>query len=183
LQSKTNLLNFYQLGVSMTFIKSAVAVAALAFAAVGAQAQTSTTAPALTGVYVGGNIGSTKITDVGTKTGFGGYVGYNINPNFAVEAGAASMGTYTFSGVDVDTSNYNVSVVGSFPVAPAINVFGRVGYGSLKVAVDGASATVNSALYGAGVRYNINPNTAIRAEYTRFASDTGTFGVGLQFAF
>lgn len=169
----------------MTFIKSAVAVAALAFAAVGAQAQTANLTPstALSGVYAGGSIGSTKITDVGTKIGFGGYVGYNITPNFAVEAGAANLGTQKYSGVDIDTSNYNVSVVGSFPVAPAINVFGRVGYGSLTAGVNGVSASTNSALFGAGVRYNINQNLAVRGEYTRYASDTGTFGVGLQYAF
>ncbi len=170
----------------MNFIKSSLVLAAIACAAVGAQAQTASKTTAnssLTGMYIGGSIGSTKITEVGTKAGFGGYLGYNINPMFAVELGVASMGTYTFSGVDVDTSNLNVSLVASAPVTPEVNVFGRVGYGQLKVAVGGLSATANEALFGAGVRYNLNQNLAIRAEYTRFASDTGTFAVGAQYSF
>jgi long-subunit fatty acid transport protein len=166
----------------MTFIKSAVAIAALTFAAVGAQAQ-SKPASTLSGFYAGGSLSSNKITDVGTKIGFGGYVGYNVNPNLAVEFGAASMGTQKYAGLDVDTSNYNVSVVGTLPVSPEFNVFGRVGYGTLTVGVAGVSASVNSALFGAGARYNINQNLAIRAEFTRLASDTNAFSVGAQFAF
>lgn len=141
-------------------------------------------APALTGVYVVGNIGSTAITDLGSKVGFGGAVGYKINENFAVEAGAQSLGKYTVAGSKVSASALNVSVVGSVPLDPRFSVFGRLGYGSLTATANGASAAdTNSALYGAGVRYHLNQNLAIRGEYTRLASDTGTFAVGLQYGF
>jgi OmpA-OmpF porin, OOP family len=141
-------------------------------------------APALSGVYVGGSIGSTAITDLSSKVGFGGYVGYKINENFAVEAGAQSLGKYIVAGSDVNASALNVSVVGSVPVDPKFSVFGRLGYGSLTATANGASAAdTNSALFGAGVRYHLNQNLAIRGEYTRLASDTGTFAVGVQYGF
>ena len=140
-------------------------------------------APALTGVYVGGSLGSTAITDLSSKVSYGGYVGYKINDNFAVEAGAQSLGKYTVSGSDVDASAWNVSVVGTVPVDPKFSVFGRLGYGSLTATAIGASGDTTSALFGAGVRYHLNQNLAIRGEYTRLASDTGTFAVGLKYGF
>lgn len=158
------------------------AVAMFGFAS-QAQAQSTSAAPALSGAYVGGSIGSTVITDLGSKVGFGGYFGLKLNENFALEAGAQSLGKYTVLGTDVSASAYNVSVVASLPIDPKVSVFGRVGYGSLTAAAGGTSADTNSALYGVGARYNINQNLAIRAEYTRLASDTGTFGVGLQYGF
>jgi OmpA-OmpF porin, OOP family len=141
-------------------------------------------APALTGVYVGGSIGSTAITDLSSKVGYGGYVGYKINENFAVEAGAQSLGKFSVVGTDVKASAYNVSVLAGVPIDPKISVYGRLGYGSLTATAKGnSSADTSSALFGAGARYNINQNLAVRAEYTRLASDTGTFGVGLQYGF
>jgi outer membrane autotransporter protein len=53
----------------------------------------------------------------------------------------------------------------------------------LTATAGGTTADTNSVLYGAGARYQLNQNLAIRAEYTRLASDTGTFGVGLQYGF
>lgn len=170
---------------SSKFTLKSLALGVLAVAAmVSAQAQTSAAAPALTGVYVGGSIGSTAITDLSSKVGFGGYVGYKINENFAVEAGAQSLGKFSVAGTDVKASAYNVSVLAGVPIDPKISVYGRLGYGSLTATANGnSSADTNSALYGAGARYHVNQNLAIRGEYTRLASDTGTFAVGLQYSF
>lgn len=170
---------------SSKFTLKSLALGVLAVAAmVSAQAQTSAAAPALTGVYVGGSIGSTAITDLSSKVGFGGYVGYKINENFAVEAGAQSLGKFSVAGTDVKASAYNVSVLAGVPIDPKISVYGRLGYGSLTATANGnSSVDTNSALYGAGARYHLNQNLAIRGEYTRLASDTGTFAVGLQYSF
>jgi Outer membrane protein beta-barrel domain len=170
------------------FALKSLAIGALALAAmVGAQAQSSTAAPAmapgLTGVYVGGSIGSTSITDLNSKVGFGGYAGIKLNENIAIEAGAQSLGKFSVAVTDVKASAFNVSVLAGVPIDPKISVYGRLGYGSLTATANGGSADVNSALYGVGARYQLNQNLAIRAEYTRLASDTGTFGVGLQYGF
>jgi opacity protein-like surface antigen len=162
----------------------ALAVGVLAVAAMaGAQAQSTSAAPALTGVYVGGSVGSTAITDLSSKVGYGGYVGLKLNENFAIEAGAQSLGKFSVAGADVSASAYNVSVLAGVPIDPKISIYGRLGYGSLTATAGGTTADTNSALYGVGARYNINQNLAVRAEYTRLASDTGTFGVGLQYGF
>jgi opacity protein-like surface antigen len=166
------------------FALKSLAVGALAVAAMaGAQAQTSSAAPGLSGVYVGGSIGSTAITDLSSRTGFGGYAGIKLNENFAIEAGAQSLGKFSVAGTDVKATAYNVSVLAGVPVDPKISVYGRLGYGTVTAAAGGTTADTNSALYGVGARYNINQNLAVRAEYTRLASDTGTFGVGLQYGF
>jgi OmpA-OmpF porin, OOP family len=166
------------------FALKSLAVGALAIAAMaGAQAQSSAAAPALTGAYVGGSVGSTAITGLTSQTGFGGYLGYKINENFSVEAGAQSLGSFDVSGTSVSATAYNASVLAGVPLNPNFSVYGRLGYGSLTAAATGATAKVNSAVYGVGAKYNIDKNLAVRAEYTRLASDTGTFGVGLQYGF
>lgn len=170
----------------MSSFSKTLTVGLLACAAmVGAQAQTSTSsaAPALKGVYVGGTVGSTAITGLSSKVGGGGYVGYQINENFAVEAGAQSLGSFDVSGTSVSASAYNASVLAGVPLNPNFSIYGRLGYGSVTAAADGTTAKVNNAVYGLGAKYNINQNLAVRAEYTRLASDTGTFGVGLQYGF
>lgn len=162
-------------------------LACAAVAGVSTQVQAQTAAPmtpALSGVYVGGSVGSTAITDLGSKVGVGGFLGLKINDNFAVEAGVQSLGKYTVAGTSVSASAYNVSVLAGVPIDPKISVYGRLGYGSLTATANGGSAAdTSSALYGLGARYHINPNLAVRAEYTRLASDTGTFGVGVQYGF
>lgn len=140
-------------------------------------------APALKGVYVGGTIGSTAITGLSSKVGGGGYVGYQINENFAVEAGAQNLGSFDVSGTSVSATAYNASVLAGVPLNPNFSVYGRLGYGSVTAAANGTTAKVNNAVYGLGAKYNIDKNLAVRAEYTRLASDTGTFGVGLQYGF
>ena len=161
----------------------ALAIAAMAGVTTQAQAQTSTAAAGLTGVYVGGSVGSTAITDLSSKVGFGGYVGIKLNENFAIEGGAQSLGKFNVAGTDVKATAYNVSVLAGVPVDPKISVYGRLGYGTLTAPANGGSADTNSALYGVGARYQLNQNLAVRAEYTRLASDTSTFGVGLQYGF
>jgi predicted porin len=166
------------------FALQGLAVGALSLAAVvGAQAQTASAAPALTGVYVGGSIGSTAITDLSSKVGYGGYAGIKLNENFAIEGAAQSLGKFSVAGTDVKATAYNVSVLAGVPIDPKISVYGRLGYGTLTATAGGTTADTNSALYGVGARYQLNQNLAIRAEYTRLASDTGTFGVGLQYGF
>jgi opacity protein-like surface antigen len=179
----------------MSFLKITLIAAALSIVALGAQAQSSNSEASMLGLYVGGSLNNTKITGIGTKNGFdafGGYLGYKINSTFAVEGAVHGLGKININGGSM--SAYNASVVASMPLHTDVSVFARVGFGSIKGSTSGAiidakatgaklSATGSSALFGLGARYNINQNLAVRAEYTRLASDTGTFGVGLQYGF
>ena len=87
------------------------------------------------------------------------------------------------AGVDVDASALTASVVGSVPVSTDLSLFGRLGYGSVTAAANGVKADINSAAYGVGASYKLNTNMALRAEYTRYASDVSKVGVGLQYKF
>ena len=170
------------------FNVKSLAIGLLACAAVaGAQAQSQGAAlamsPALSGVYVGGNLTSTTITDLGSKVGFGGFVGFKVNESIAIEGGVQSLGKYTVGNTSVSSSAYNISVLGMLPLDPKFSIYGRLGYGSLTSPVNGVSADTSSVLFGIGAKYNINPNLAVRGEYTRLASEVGTFGVGVQYGF
>lgn len=159
-------------------IKS-LAVVALASSAFAANAQS--TSPA--GFYAGGEIVRGTLTDFGSKVGFGANVGYAFNQNLAVELSAANVGTYSVSGLDLSTQALTASVVGTLPLNNDISVFGRLGYGTVTVAVDGIKGDVNSAAYGLGASYKLNNSTSVRAEYTRYATELSKIGVGLQFKF
>jgi opacity protein-like surface antigen len=177
-------------GIFMSSFSKNLTMGLLACAAMaGAQAQSSApasssmTAPSLKGVYVGGTIGNTSITGLSSKIGGGGYLGYQINDNFAVEAGAQYLGSFDVRGTSVSASAYNASVLAGVPLNPNFSIYGRLGIGSVTDAANGTTAKVSKAVYGVGAKYNIDKNLAVRAEYTRLKSDTGTFGVGLQYSF
>jgi OmpA-OmpF porin, OOP family len=164
-------------------VQNSAPVSAQAPAPAQASAAAPTMAPGLSGVYVGGSIGSTAITDFGSKVGVGGFVGFKFNDNIAVEGGIQNLGSYSVAGEKVSASAYNISVLGSLPIDPKISIYGRLGYGTLTAAAKGANEDTNSVLYGVGARYHFSQNLVIRGEYTRLASDTGTFGVGVQYGF
>lgn len=159
-------------------IKS-LAVVALATSAFAASAQSASSA----GFYAGAEINRSTLTDLGSKVGFGGNVGYAFNQNLAVELSAANLGTYSLVGTDVSTSALTASVVGSVPVSNEISLFGRLGYGKVTAAAGGIKADTNSAAYGVGAAYKLNSNMSVRAEYTRYAEDLSKFGVGIQYKF
>jgi opacity protein-like surface antigen len=163
---------------SMHAVIKTLAVLALASSAFAASAQSASS-----GFYAGGEINRGTLTDFGSKVGVGANVGYAFNQNVAVELSAANVGTYSVNGVDLSTQALTGSVVASLPVSNDISLFGRLGYGKVTVAVDGAKGSVNSAAYGLGASYKLNNNMSLRAEYTRYAEELSKFGVGVQFKF
>jgi OmpA-OmpF porin, OOP family len=162
-------------------------VAAVIFAVSSANAYAQSSNHTSSGLYAGINFSSTKIDELGTKGGFGGYLGYKFTQNFAAELGLSNNGKYDYFGTSVKVTAANLSLVGSIPVSSNVDLFGRLGYGNLKAKVSAGtfseSGNDNSALFGAGVRLNLNPQYAIRAEFARLSSDSTTFSLGAQFNF
>lgn len=178
-------------------MKKFAITAAIALASVAAQAQ----------IY--GEVGYTAITaknatdgEVGkaSPSALRGFLGYELNPNLAVEGMAAfgmSDATVKFNGVAGDEKLEIDNAVGLYlkpklKLNDDVEIFGRVGFASVKYTLSGpsfASETYRDSgfSYGAGLSYAINPSTSLNADYMQYFSKDGikvngfTVGVGFKF--
>jgi len=139
---------------------------------------------AMAQAYMGVDVGSTKIDDLGSKSSFGIYGGYAFSKTMAAELGYRKLGTYDVLGVPVKASSIQLSGILGAEVKEGFVVYGRLGMNQLKAAVSGfGSDTSTKVLWGLGMDAKLSGNTAARIEYQKPASDTGTLSVGLKFSF
>ncbi|MEQ1814017.1 MAG: outer membrane beta-barrel protein [Candidatus Nitrotoga sp.] len=132
-----------------------------------------------------------------SDVGFRGAVGYQVTPNWAVEAGYGSYGTATASGggrtLEGEVTSFQISAVGSYLVADAFSVTGKLG---LAMVTQEATATLGGvstsakddgtdAVLGVGILYNINQSVGIRAQWETITSDDATdlLSAGVVFNF
>ena len=152
--------------------KKIVIASALALIASASFAQT---AP---GVYAGVDVGSTKISDDGfseTDTSIGGFVGYTVNENFAIEGGYRNL----FDKYGFELNQTAISGLVIAPLSNGFSVYGRLGYNHLS----GNGESENKALYGAGVSYAVTPTASVRFEVQKPHSDVTNMSVGVAFKF
>ncbi len=133
-----------------------------------------------------GSIGYTALdaddANLGAVTG---RLNARMSQYFGVE-GEASFGVrdddVSFGGVTGELSHeYDAAayLVGTVPVSPNLELFGRVGYGTTKVKADVAGFSVSedgeSVNYGAGANYFFDGQNGVRADWTRrdFRGDDG----------
>ena len=157
-----------------------LATAALTLIAAPAMAQS------ISSPQVSGSVGYTVLdADDANLGAITGRVTAKVSPYFGVE-GEASFGVkddeVSFGGLTGDLSHdYDAAayVVGTLPISPNFELFGRVGYGttSIKADVAGFSATEDgeSVNYGAGANYFFDAQNGVRADWTRrdFTDDNG----------
>ncbi|MEY4555156.1 MAG: hypothetical protein RL093_275 [Pseudomonadota bacterium] len=157
-----------------------LATAALTLIAAPAMAQS------ISSPQVSGSVGYTVLDGDDANLGaITGRVTARMSPYFGVE-GEASFGVkdddVTVGTVTGDLSHeYDAAayVVGTLPISPNFELFGRVGYGttSIKADVAGFSATEDgeSVNYGAGANYFFDAQNGVRADWTRrdFTDDNG----------
>ena len=141
--------------------------------------------------YAGVDVSSTKLDGLDRDVGFGGFVGYTINQNFAVEAGYhrladvdTMVGTET---VGVKLNQADVSLIGTMPLGNGFNVFGRVGYNRVdaKATYMNSSAKDNTSggLYGIGAGYSFTPEIMGRFEVQKPTSDITKIVAGVSYHF
>ncbi len=128
------------------------------------------------GMYAGLDVGRTRIDGIGSASGIGGFLGYNVNTNFGVEASYRRLGSF----LGLDTSATQISVLGHLPLSGGLGLYGRLGYNTLRVSGAGSDS---GALYGLGMRYEFNKSVALRTEYSRVASDTAQWNLGVEVKF
>ncbi len=166
-------------------MKKTILALALLGAAVGAQAGD---------VYLGGDIGRTRISSEGIKVnGTGGavYLGYQLSPSLALEGGYRDMGgdTITYNGYRVKISGTAVqfSLLGSLPLSGDLSGYGRIGLNRVeaKASIQGASAkdSETKALFGLGLRYAASSQIGLRLEWQKPTSDSQVLSLGADLHF
>ena len=167
------------------FKKIAVAAALIVASSAGFAAQPGS-------FYAGADIGRTKITDVdGRDTSFGGFVGYNFHPNFAVELGQRRLFERDYrwgnDGANVRADQTSLSLVGSMPIGESFSVYGRLGAARIQERFSTGGFTnkdsTTKALYGIGLRYAISPAIAARVEVQKISQQATNLSTGLSFQF
>jgi OmpA-OmpF porin, OOP family len=162
--------------------------------------------------YLGGSIGQSKykdippvLTNVDDKdTGYKVYGGYQINPNWGVEATYFDLGKFTgneavFNGstiVPVSASAkvqaWGLAGVFTAPISSGFSVFGKLGLArsELKTNASGIGFRAHQkesrtgANFGVGAKYDFTPNFAVRAEWERLnkvGEDTTTGETDMDF--
>jgi OOP family OmpA-OmpF porin len=118
--------------------------------------------------------------------------GYQVNKYFGVEGGYVDLGNASFTGtlaspippfpagtpvsLNLDSKAWFVSVVGTLPISNQFSLLGKIGVSrsdtDATAAVAGLAGSANEktteATYGLGVRFDINKNFGVRAEWDRF---------------
>lgn len=145
--------------------------------------------------YVGGSVGQSKYKDIpqglrnvdDKDTGYKVYGGYQINPNWGVEATYFDLGKFTgnetvFNGSTVVPVNssakataWGLAGVFTAPISNGFSVFGKLGLvrNELKTNASGFGFEAHQkenrtgANFGFGAKYDFTPNLAVRAEWER----------------
>jgi OOP family OmpA-OmpF porin len=140
------------------------------------------------GFYAGVDTGSTKADDIsGHETSFGAVLGYNLNPNFALEAGYRRLGSWDAGNTSVKVDQTALSVIGKVPLANQFNIYGRLGYNYLDASARVSGVTISDneskVLLGVGVGYDFAPNLAARLEVQKPDSHATNVSVGVLYSF
>lgn len=160
-------------------------------AAAAALAILSSAAVAAGPIYMGADLGSTKVDGFDRENSYGIFAGYKFTPAFAVEANVRRLADYNFtvgaSRGDLSLDQVGVSVIGTMPINDAFNVYGRLGYNRVKAkaSISGykGAGSDSSAMFGIGLGYNFTDTISGRLEVQKPGSDTTNVSAGIAFAF
>lgn len=106
--------------------------------------------------------------------------GYRFTPNVGVEVDYGQSGnSSSVFGTTYKVTATQLAVVGTYPINPQFDVFGKVGMSANKVSLSAGTCTNCSktdVLFGVGGQYNINQQVGIRLQYESLgkATNTGT---------
>jgi OOP family OmpA-OmpF porin len=162
------------------------------------------------GLYVGASFGQAdsdaSAGDIGsgfsgtiddTDTGWRALIGYQFNPNIAIEGAYVDLGDNSASGTLNGASlsgkgsfdGWQVAGVGRVPLGNRAGVFGKVGMYLWDLSASGGTGGVTSSfsddgsdlMFGAGLDFDLSDNVSLRGEWERF--QTSPLGVDLNIDF
>src|SRR5688572_6920381 len=149
-----------------------------------------------TAFSVGGSVASCDEKD----TAFKFFLGYRVNPNFALEGSYFSYGDATARGqslgvpftISADATAFGVAALGILPLGNRFSLFGKVGilFSEGDITASGVGGTFSESTsdtglhYGFGAMFDVGTNFAIRAEWERNDElEIDMMSLGLQVRF
>lgn len=115
-------------------------------------------------------------TDTAAKV----FAGYSLNRNWAFEFGYTDLGQTTLSvsgrgSANISATGFEFTGIAGLPLDPWFSVFAKFGFFSWQAKLDdgtgllgSAGATGTKPTFGAGVKYELTPDTAVRGEWQRY---------------
>ena len=128
---------------------------------------------------------SVKSLDDDDET-LGFLIGYNlIDSNLfmlSAELGSYDLGDYSSDGIEVDADAISLSAIGTIPLGPFIELYGKIGTADVSVSVNDEDFDGNETFYGAGVSLDILDTIDIYIEYLEFDTevDSQLIGAGIK---
>jgi len=127
------------------------------------------------GLYAGGSVGSQNYPSTLNGNSTSGsalsgklYGGYQLNPNFAVEAGLTELGAVNNAAGQTDSYGSFVDAVGLLPLSPQWKLLGSVGLAHMSVNTPTGNDGGNGFKLGMGAEYALTKTVAIRGEWERY---------------
>ena len=186
-----------------------------AAAVLGLGALTAVSQASAQGFYIGGSVGESDadegnaIPDLitsgpvdGKDSGMKFFGGYQFNRNLAVELAYVDLGKVTYSGTfgglpvtggRVETSGFNVSVVGTLPLNPSFSLFAKAGLFAWEAEARDITGGApfsgkedgGDLSFGFGGAYNLTKNFSLRAEWEQFEAvdKISLLSVGVAYRF
>ena len=149
------------------------------------------------GLYVGASLGTPRYPDgvngiSGNGSGLSGklFGGYQLAPNFALEAGAADLGHIDNGNGKVDGRSVFLDAVGIAPLNDKWSLLGRLGVAHVNLDTSAGDSGGSGLKLGLGAQYSLTSNIALRGEWERYHPsvfgdkpniDQYTFGVRVGF--
>ena len=143
----------------------------------------------ITANLLAAGLATNSISHRDTSNGYKIFGGYQLNQNFAVEAGFVDLGKFGFTASttppgtlngDIRLRGLSVDMVGTLPVTEKFSVLGRVGLANFNArdtfAGTGAVNVINpnpskrdtNVKFGLGLGYSFTPSLGIRLEAERY---------------
>ncbi len=143
---------------------------------------------------IGGGASSTSITDNRRDATYKIFGGYQVNPNFGLEAGYVKLGNFGFNSTTIPSGTLNGNVrleginldlIGYVPLSTKLSVIGRIGIvntrardtftSSNAVALNNPNSHVTDTNYkaGMGLSYKFSESISLRGEYERYRINDG----------
>jgi opacity protein-like surface antigen len=162
-------------------MKKLILASSLALLAISAQAQTA-------GFYAGAEVLNNRFTDNNSTTGGGIFAGYRLGNGLAFEVNGNSLGTFGNGKDQISLSQMSVSALYALPVSNTVSVYGRLGYGNIRVSQANNASNRSEKLdegmiYGGGISYQFNKQVAIRGEFRKPHDEIRGFGLGVSYNF
>ena len=137
--------------------------------------------------YVGATVGTSgQLTHVrdGVRTDsdkpnpFRVYGGYDLNQNFAIEAGYTHFGGFDFSnGLKTDVGSLHVAMKAGMALGDAFTLYAKVGASNVAITQKGSPGTFKAhglrPLLGVGASYRLTDNVGLTLDVTDYGSLKG----------